>query len=75
MIAAYSFRTVQARLPKELALAGITAMAAANTFLAPYWLQVEATFAVLRGVRLQRSPRSISTQTFTYRNMMSTIMT
>lgn len=56
MIAAYSpeargrserlFRTLQDRLTKELALAGITEMAAANEFLRTYWPQFNATFAV-----------------------------
>ena len=39
------FRILQDRLPKELALAGIIAIAAANTFLATYWSQFNATFA------------------------------
>lgn len=57
MIAAYSpqargrserlFRTVQDRLPKELALAGITEMAAANRFLAKrFWPAFNRRFAV-----------------------------
>jgi hypothetical protein len=40
------FRTLQDRLIKELALAGITTMAAANAFLATYWPRFNATFAV-----------------------------
>src|SRR6201981_980486 len=42
-----AFRTLQDRLPKELALAGITTIAAANLWLAEtYWPAHNATFAV-----------------------------
>lgn len=56
MIAAYSpqargrserpFRTLQDRLVKELAEAGITDMAAANAFLTTYWPKYNQRFAV-----------------------------
>lgn len=56
MIAAYSpeargrserlFGTLQQRLPKELAMAGIKTMAQANRFLATYWPRHNARFAV-----------------------------
>lgn len=57
MIAAYSpeargrserlFRTLQGRLPHELALEGITTIDAANTYLRTrYWLAFNATFCV-----------------------------
>lgn len=56
MIAAYSpqargrserlFKTLQDRLVKELAEAGITEMDEANAFLRGYWPQFNATFAV-----------------------------
>jgi hypothetical protein len=42
-----AFRTLQDRLPKELALAGITTVAAANRWLAEsYWPAHNAAFAV-----------------------------
>ena len=42
-----AFRTLQDRLPKELALAGITTVAAANCWLAEtYWPAYNAAFAV-----------------------------
>jgi transposase len=42
-----AFRTLQDRLPKELALAGITTIEAANRWLAEtYWLAHNAAFAV-----------------------------
>ena len=42
-----AFRTLQDRLPKELALAGITTIAAANRWLAEsYWPAHNAAFAV-----------------------------
>ena len=42
-----AFRTLQDRLPKELALAGITTVAAANRWLAEtYWPAPNAGFAV-----------------------------
>ena len=42
-----AFRTLQDRLPKELALAGITTMAAANRFIAEHYLpQHNAAFAI-----------------------------
>ena len=42
-----AFRTLQDRLPKELALAGITTIAAANRWLAEsYWPEHNAAFAV-----------------------------
>ena len=44
-----AFRTLQDRLPKELALAGITTIAAANRWLAEsYWPAHNAAFAVAR---------------------------
>lgn len=56
MIAAYSpeargrserfFRTLQDRLPKELALEGITTMEAANAFLPRYWPRFNRRFQV-----------------------------
>jgi hypothetical protein len=43
-----AFRTLQDRLPKELALAGITTIAAANRWLAEtYWPAYNTAFAVL----------------------------
>ena len=42
-----AFRTLQDRLPKELALAGITTMAAANRFIAEHYLpEHNAAFAI-----------------------------
>jgi len=40
------FGTLQGRLPQELALAGITDMAAANRFLKKYWVSFNRRFAV-----------------------------